>query len=69
MKLIELLSVIDVNCKVSVFAYDAEDPDLGVEVGYYDGKNSIDPDFNDSEIEFVTISDDGTIDITIDEEV
>lgn len=69
MKLIDLISVIDENSTVYVWAYSEEDPDSVVLVSMYsmyDRRGSIDPKFNDYEVDWVAPTQNGGIDINID---
>ena len=70
MKLIDLLNVLDENCTVYVWAYSAEDPDSDsvTLVSMYDGKDSIDSKFNDCEVDWISPTADGSIDVNIDYE-
>lgn len=68
MQLIDLLSVIDEDTEVEVWARDV-DTQLPVSVGTYNGRDSIEPAFNNYEVIGVSSASKGLIDITIDCEV
>lgn len=68
MKLIDLLDVLDKNCTVYIWAYSAEDSDSVILVSMRGEGNSIDPKFNDCEIDWISPTADGGIDINIDYE-
>ena len=59
MKLIDLLSVIDEKEKVVVYS------DYAEKLDYYDGKNSISDQYNDSIVHSINTLPDNTICITI----
>ena len=69
MKLLDLLSVIDENTAVFVWAYDKDDPDKVILISSGYDNDSIDPAYNDEVVESVSGAADGSIDIVLTLEV
>lgn len=69
MKLIDLISAIDENTHVFVWAHDKDDPGQDTLVSTYDGKDSIDPVYNGEAVESVSGTADGSIDVVLSIEV
>ena len=65
MTLLDLISVIDENTNVFVWAHDEADPGQDILVSTYDGKDSIDPIYNDELVESVSSAAGEAIDIVL----
>lgn len=69
MTLVELFSVIDDDCGLAVWAINEDDPDESILVGLSDGRESIDPRYNDAEVSYINGTASGGIEILLDLEV
>lgn len=69
MTLVELFSVIDSDCDLAVWAINENDPDESILVGLYDGRESIDPKYNDAEVSYINGTASGGIEILLDLDV